>query len=46
MDKSKIKMNKIYVGHTGHNLRIRILEYQRYIRANNPKSGYALHIQQ
>ena len=29
-------MNRIYVGHTGHNLTIRILEYQRCIRQVTP----------
>jgi hypothetical protein len=34
----------IYVGQTGRNLKTRFLERHRYIKTNNPKSAYALHI--
>jgi hypothetical protein len=32
------------VGQNGRNLKARFLEHQRYIKTNNPKSAYALHI--
>ena len=36
--------DKIYVGQTGRNLKRRFLEHHRYIKTNDPKSTYALHI--
>jgi hypothetical protein len=36
--------NHIYVGQTGHNLKTRSKEHHRYIRTNNPKAAYAMHI--
>jgi hypothetical protein len=36
--------DKIYFGQSGQNLKIRFLEPWRYIKTNDPKSGYALHI--
>jgi hypothetical protein len=39
-----VTSDKIYVGQTGRNFKITFSEHQRYIKTNNPKSGYALHI--
>jgi hypothetical protein len=36
--------NMHYMGQTGRNLRQRYAEHRRYIKTNNPKSAYALHI--
>jgi hypothetical protein len=36
--------NKEYVGQTGSNMRQRYSEHHRYIKTNDPKSAYALHI--
>ena len=36
--------NLQYVGQTGRNLKARYLEHCRYIKSNDPKSAYALHI--
>jgi hypothetical protein len=36
--------NLQYVGHTGRNLKARSLEHCRYIKSNDPKSAYALHV--
>jgi hypothetical protein len=36
--------HKHYIGQTGRSLKERFLEHQRYIKANDPKSAYALHI--
>jgi hypothetical protein len=36
--------NKYYVGQTGSNLKTRYIEHTRYIKNNEPKSAYALHI--
>ena len=35
---------KAYVGHTSHNLKAKYQEHMRYIKNNNPRSAYALHI--
>jgi len=39
-----VTRDRIYVGQTGRNFKIRFSEYQRYIKTNNPQSGYALRI--
>jgi hypothetical protein len=36
--------NKYYVGQTGRSLKVRLTEHIRYIKTNEPKSAYALHI--
>ena len=36
--------NRYYVGQTGGSLRARFTEHNRYIKSNDPKSAYALHI--
>jgi hypothetical protein len=36
--------SKVYVGQSGRSIAIRHREHLRYIRTNNPKSAYALHI--
>jgi hypothetical protein len=36
--------DKIYVGQTGHNLKTEFLEHHGYIKTNNLKSAYTLHI--
>lgn len=36
--------NKQYVGQTGSNMTLRYSEHKRYIKSNEPKSAYALHI--
>ena len=36
--------NLQYVGHTGRNFKARYLEHCRYIKSNDPKSAYALHV--
>ena len=41
---SCITCNKEYVGQTSRNLNLRYKECERYIKYNNPKSAYALHI--
>jgi phosphoribulokinase len=35
---------KSYVGQTSHNLNLRFQEHVRYIKNNDPRSAYALHI--
>ena len=45
MDKLKCNTcNNSYVGQTGRSLRVRHKGQTRYIKTNNPVSGYALHI--
>ena len=34
----------VYIGQTGRSISIRYKEHVRYIKNNNPQSGYALHI--
>jgi hypothetical protein len=36
--------NRFYIGQTGRDLNTRYKEHLRYIRTNNPKSAFALHI--
>jgi hypothetical protein len=33
-----------YIGQTGQSLKVRYIEHHRYIKTNEPKSAYALHI--
>jgi hypothetical protein len=36
--------NRFYIGQTGREIETRFKEHHRYIRTNNPKSAYAMHI--